>query len=276
MLTQTLNSFGIDKENPHFFTKSSSHKERPGFLRTVMEKCKYYYFSPKKYLPRIEALQARQKRSERRESIAASCQILLHYTDLETLEIGTPTKSGEINSLRIGFVGNKIKMGNKRLQRALSDLRAAKYVYVTYKRVFVKGKIYTVMAIKWSRHFFFDIGMKSVELNSAIHMKQKSIANKSRHSPQTPLLKIARNVGGQMRHNTIQFIKQNILGQCDNNTAIYDLMREKNISPDKAKKLLSTTPGNNDMERIKEASRPNVERSYHKQEVSKQMECQPQ
>lgn len=179
MLNSILNICNHDRDNPKFFGGMPGNKKRPFVLIDAIVRLRGYYFSPNKRLKCIADLQERQKRSERRESIASTLQLLMHYTDLTTLQVGTPLKDGSINHLRIeNFIAKHLKMGAKRTWRALHDVSDAGYIKIITKKVFKYGKIYSICKIHMMRKAFFDLGIAPPRLNESQHYKQKSIIKK--------------------------------------------------------------------------------------------------
>lgn len=174
-----LNMCNHDRDNPKFFGAMPGRKKRPFVLLDAIVRLRGYYFAPHKRLKCIADLQDRQKRSERRESIASTLQFLMYYTDLTTLQVGTPLKDGSINHLRIeNFIAKHLKMGAKRTWRALHDVEKAGYITIVTKKVFKFDKIYSICKIHMMRKAFFDLGIAPPRLNESQHYKQKSMIKK--------------------------------------------------------------------------------------------------
>src|SRR5260221_13345770 len=84
------NRCGHVRDMPRFFKRPNQHKRRPSVLENAIEKLQDVYRRPKKFFRKLATFHPhdRQKRSERREAIASVSQVLLHYLELSTLQVG--------------------------------------------------------------------------------------------------------------------------------------------------------------------------------------------
>ncbi len=174
------NKCGHDKGNPISFKKPSSHKGRPHIIEIACENAKKFYEEPDKFLPRLRFANGKdtQQRSERREAASSVMQVLLHYTDLSTLEVGTPTKDGSINGLRLGFIADKIEMGVKRVWRAVKDLKSAGYIKMRSMFFRIKDRAFIISKIFLFPKTFHDLGVSTERLNLSQHYKRKSLSKR--------------------------------------------------------------------------------------------------
>lgn len=97
---------------------------RPKILERLTERALQYYERPQQTIPSLNGVNGspRKQRSERREACLRVLGLLIAYTDLKTLRIGIPTHRGVFSGLTIDWVAKRVGLGQRRVERALSDL----------------------------------------------------------------------------------------------------------------------------------------------------------
>lgn len=176
----TGNRCGHEVKHPRFFKKP--HNECPDFLKRAQKICESFYCSPHEYLPNLPFLNSSEskKRSERREAISSSLQLIFQHTDLTTLQAGTPSETGTIG-IQLGYMSRILNVGKKRIYRALKDLELANYLKVEYKRYAKFGKYLTIRRITLFRKLFHHLGISNMRLDRAQHYKRKSLSKSNGH-----------------------------------------------------------------------------------------------
>lgn len=103
----------------------------PGVLLEAMRRCLDYYTSPWK-IPSLNLANGsrRQQRSERREACLSVLWAILKFTDLVTLKVGVPTPDGGFVNLTVGYLARQTGLPQRRVERALADLKRAGLVGV--------------------------------------------------------------------------------------------------------------------------------------------------
>ncbi len=114
--------------------KPSTLKNRPKILQRLQEEVRQYYRSPSR-LPSLNAANRskRQQRSERREACVLALNAILEFTDLTSLRCGVPTSSG-FQSLTLDFLAGYTGMGERRMERAIADLKFGNILTVAQPR----------------------------------------------------------------------------------------------------------------------------------------------
>jgi hypothetical protein len=107
----------------------------PRVLTLCVERITGYYHRPRKVLPSLDLANGsdRQQRSERRESCLRTLAALLKFCDVTSLRVGIPTHDGFIN-LPLSVIASHSGMGQKRVERAVKDLKAAGLLTVAQPR----------------------------------------------------------------------------------------------------------------------------------------------
>ena len=103
------------------------------FVLTLgVERVTNYFNNPRTVIPSLDLANGsqRQQRSERRESCILLMPALLKRVDLASLRVGFPTAKG-FKNYTVDYLAADTGMGQKRVERALSDLKAAGIVTVT-------------------------------------------------------------------------------------------------------------------------------------------------
>jgi len=103
----------------------------PGVLTKLMERLVRYYYHPW-VIPSLNLANGsnRQQRSERREACLSTLWAILKYTDLVTLKVGVPTADGSFMSLTVRYLAKQTGLPQRRVERALGDLKTAGIVGV--------------------------------------------------------------------------------------------------------------------------------------------------
>lgn len=114
--------------------KPSTLKNRPKILQKLQEEVRQYYRSPSR-LPSLNAANnsKRQQRSERREACILALNAILEFTDLASLRCGIPTAKG-FQSLTLDYLANFTGMGERRMERAIADLKCSNILTVAQPR----------------------------------------------------------------------------------------------------------------------------------------------
>jgi len=120
-----------DPAAPRYFVPPEKHKDRPLILRKLEGKIRAYFTDPRKTIPSLDLANGkdRQQRSERREACLAVLGCMIHFLDLVTLRVGIPTPGG-FRGLTIPYLAELSGLGERRAERAISDLVKAKLVTV--------------------------------------------------------------------------------------------------------------------------------------------------
>jgi len=153
----------------------------PHVLTLCIERITNYYNNPRQIIPSLDLANGsdRQQRSERRESCIRLMSALLKRVDLASLRVGIPTASGFM-SYTVDYITLDTGMGQKRVERALSDLKAAGIVTVSQPRQLLPdGSFKGLAAIKTiSKSLFsaFGLGvMLKKERNKASKRQAKKV-----------------------------------------------------------------------------------------------------
>lgn len=160
-----------------FYTPPDHHKKRPPILIQAYNLLESTYEKPKKILSKLFS-PVRQKNSQRREAIITVLQVMIHFVDLETLELGFYNENAKFVRLDIEKIAEYAKLSVIRTKRAMSDI--LKSGYVTAKRqakTNEDGDIRARPSIrKFSIQFFADLGINLLSLAAARHYKLKKNA----------------------------------------------------------------------------------------------------
>jgi len=129
------NFCGHNPLDPVLILPKPPKKGKGGIPRTLtlcIERVTRYFSNPRTVIPSLDLANGslRQQRSERRESCILLMSALLKRVDLASLQVGFPTAKG-FTSYTINYLTADTGMGQKRVERALSDLKAAGIVTVT-------------------------------------------------------------------------------------------------------------------------------------------------
>lgn len=113
-----------DRSEALFELQNSLLSGRPKILERLAERAFQYYETPQQTIPSLNGVNGspRKQRSERREACLRVLGLLIAYTDLKTLRIGIPRHHGVISGLTIDWVAKRVGLGQRRVERALSDL----------------------------------------------------------------------------------------------------------------------------------------------------------
>ncbi|MFN4186934.1 MAG: hypothetical protein ACK4FN_02785 [Acinetobacter johnsonii] len=154
--------------SPRLTLESSAKKGKGGVPRVLtlcIERLKDYYYRPRKVIPSLDLANgsSRQQRSERREACICLLSSLLKFTDVASLRVGIPTKNGFVN-LTVDLIAKHAGMHQKRIERALHDLKAAGLVTVGQQREKkADGSWIGLAAVKAiSKHLFGVFGLATM------------------------------------------------------------------------------------------------------------------
>jgi DNA-binding transcriptional ArsR family regulator len=139
----------------------STDKQRPKILRALQERiCRY--FSNPACLPSLNSANqsSRQQRSERREACLLALSAIIEFLDLSSLRCGVPTSSGFM-SLTLEYLCQFTGMGQRRMERAVADLKRANIVTISQPRQMQEdGTWRGLAAVKAvSQHLFTAFGL---------------------------------------------------------------------------------------------------------------------
>lgn len=126
------NRCGHVVDAPTFFMAPACHKPRPKILTRLGAAIERYYQSPKDVLPVLNFINGscRKQRSERREACLRLMGVIIHYTDLVSLHVGTPQPDGSIGAMTVARMAELAQMEIRRTERAMHDLRKAGLITV--------------------------------------------------------------------------------------------------------------------------------------------------
>lgn len=115
------------------------------------------FFDDPNLLPTLNGANgsSRQQRSERREACTKVLIAILSHTDLASLRVGIPTPKGFMN-YTVAYIAKVTGMCQKRVERALRDLKAAGLITVSQPRKLSEdGQWIGLAAVKAvSKHLF--------------------------------------------------------------------------------------------------------------------------
>ena len=113
-----------DRSKALYEVQKSLLSGRPKILERLAERALQYYETPQQTIPSLNGVNGspRKQRSERREACLRVLGLLIAYTDLKTLRIGIPRHHGVISGLTLDWVAKRVGIGQRRVERALSDL----------------------------------------------------------------------------------------------------------------------------------------------------------
>ena len=147
----------------------------PLLLHKAIERLQTYFDRPG-LLPSLNLANgsARQQRSERREACIQVLSSLLYRLNLTTLCVGIPTASGFVN-LSVAVLGKQTTLGEKRVDRALRDLKRSGILTISQPRCQKKdGTWMGQVAVKAvSRSLFKALGLETM-----LYMARKHAAKK--------------------------------------------------------------------------------------------------
>jgi len=209
MENATGNNCGHSPTNPCFFEEKKSN--RPNILKIAQDRLMDFYHLPGKFLTKLRFAngQDSQQRSERREAISSALQVILSYTDLDTLQVGSPQKDGSIMGIQLGFINKKIGVHVKRIYRALMDLQICGYLKIEWRRLKKFGNYLTIHKLILFPSLFHHLDISQLKLNMSQHYKRKSIAKKAKQEAQAPMTQQQR-VTGQANVARLRSIVQNV------------------------------------------------------------------
>lgn len=193
MASDIGNRCGHNPQNPRWFSPPAHHAKRPKILIATSEGIRRYYPSPAEIFPALNACNhsPRQQRSERREACLAAAGALIHYTDLETLQVGLPQSNGGRKGLTVAFLAKLAGLGERRTERALNDLKKSGLITMeTLRKRRADGTYRTIASIRTlSRSIFIRLGLG----DWLIHEQRKARERREKreekkYSPQAKIL----------------------------------------------------------------------------------------
>lgn len=111
------------------------HGGHPRILTLLSERLEQYYWRPRYVLPSLNLANGspRKQRTERREACIRLLRAILKFTDLASLRVGIPTKTGFM-CLTLDYLAAQTGMTMRRAERAMQDLKAANLLTVRQPR----------------------------------------------------------------------------------------------------------------------------------------------
>ena len=147
----------------------------PLLLHKAIERTQTYFDRPG-LLPSLNLANGspRQQRSERREACIQVLSSILYRLNITTLCVGIPTTSGFVN-LSVATLGKQTTLGEKRVDRALQDLKRSGILTISQPRCQKKdGTWMGQVAVKAvSRSLFKALGLETM-----LYMARKHAAKK--------------------------------------------------------------------------------------------------
>lgn len=169
--------------DPRFLEFQAHHKPKSRFFQMALFRLKRSYWKPYEFLVHLLLLNPsyRQKNSQRREAICLVLQLLVYYTDAESMEVKIPRKG------RAGWMGLSMEKIAKmsgltigRVKNAFSDLKQAGYLVVG-KRINVskykeEGVFRSVNSYKKLTNLFWShLGIRKEEIKKEMDYKKSKI-----------------------------------------------------------------------------------------------------
>jgi hypothetical protein len=130
----TGNRCGHSPDVPRFFCPPDHHKRRPAVLDRAIDQCEVLFRKgKKKFLNKLGTTHANghQVRSERREANSAVIQTILHYLDLDTLQVGFAIGLNKFLRPDIKYLAKQAGLSVSRVMRAIRALASAGYIETT-------------------------------------------------------------------------------------------------------------------------------------------------
>jgi hypothetical protein len=151
----------------------SQHQKRPEIIAQAMSALERTY---KKAKTLCKLFYRKQKiHSQRREAIIRVLQVLIHYMDLETLEVGFFNATGDFIRLDMAKIASYAKISPIRAKRAIRDIHNAGYLRTIrqYKETDDGRKIGKTAIRTLSQSLFRDLKIDHMSLFKAIEWKRK-------------------------------------------------------------------------------------------------------
>jgi hypothetical protein len=197
------NRCGHVRELPRFYARPEEHKKTFDILHRASERLQEYYFDPiDNWLPCLNYAREseRRQRSERREAIVAISAVMLNALDIASLGIVRLNK-GNLEPLSIKQLAERAGIGERRAERAIYDLKRAKYLELDYRyETLPNGEIKPLIAIKrLSALFFYHLGITYEKLQQVQAYARKKLARFNKQ---------ARMTAEEAKHTTKQFFNK--------------------------------------------------------------------
>jgi len=166
----------------------------PRILTALSERLEQYYWRPRYVLPSLDLANGspRKQRTERREACIKLLRAILKFTDLASLRVGIPTKTGFM-CLTLDYLTGETGMTQRRVERALRDLKAANLLTVSQPRQLQPdGSWRGLAAVKaLSKELFAVFGLKvalKLEQVKAVKRLKKKVEAWNQEDGQTRTL----------------------------------------------------------------------------------------
>ena len=147
----------------------------PLVLHKAVERLRGFYWRPA-LLPSLNLANGstRQQRSERREACIQTLSTILYHLNLTTLCVGIPTPEQFVH-LPLSTLGRQTTLGEKRIYRALRDLKQAGILTIAQPRCKTPGGrwIGQVAVKAVSRAFFRALGLGTMLYRARKHAARK-------------------------------------------------------------------------------------------------------
>lgn len=192
------NRCGHRPNEPRWYERSVNAKPTYDVIHLSLEALKFFYFAPHNYLTRLDEMResSRQVRSDRREAITAVAQVLVDHMDVATGEViwlKTPERKGDtaadikdfVDSLEktripltLTMLASKAGLSLSRCERAISDLKEAKYLEVERQFIINKttGEIIPKPAKKrLTLAFFLHLGISLEKYKRCVNEAKKRL-----------------------------------------------------------------------------------------------------
>jgi hypothetical protein len=160
------------RNDPRYF-ESAHHKKRPDIIMAALDSLKKSY---KKAKILYKLFYRQQKiHSQRREAIILVLGVMLHYMDLETLEIGFFNDLGDFIRLDIAKIASYANITLTRANRAIRDIHRAGYLTTIrqYTQLDDGRKIGKTAIRTLSQSLFRDLKIDHLSVFKAMEWKRK-------------------------------------------------------------------------------------------------------
>lgn len=155
-------------DQPAFYTRPTQWKKPNNTIDNVCASLSKWYHDCKDDLPNLR-FNNRDKRSERRETIACLLQFLFNRLDFNSMT-AIYFKDGKKNNIRVSEIAKQLNLSVSRVNRAITDLVKAGYIVCNQTRkTNADGKIVANISIKRiTAECFWHLGVARDKLNSVI------------------------------------------------------------------------------------------------------------
>jgi hypothetical protein len=160
--------------NMRGFDRPSEHKKRYQAIEECIEKLNQALETPRQILKNLFYPQ-KKKRSQRREAIVRVLQVMLHYMDMESFQVGFLNDKLEFIRFDLKKIAQYAKINFSRAKRAIKDIECAGYIKIQEQyETLADGSKRALAAIKtFTRKFFREIGIDHLKLFQQREHKRK-------------------------------------------------------------------------------------------------------